>query len=603
MGTKTRLENWQNNRDLYSNMADIFDTLDQSQGDIFDQIAPESPVKKIGQTVIGPKPSFGQNVLNLMPNWRPEAIPEAINKQPQIVKDLETIPTNFLNQFSLNHLRSFSNSGNVPIPFEAKNPVINAVAKGAGIAGAITNPVTRAIAGAGGMVKSALGFGAAGASYAPTENPFDVKQRALQGGFAAVTPFAMKGAEKGSKIIGKGIDAVKKSSADYVTSNIAPRAYQIYQDAVDSFTPQIQRFAENKLGIPKSVVETIKSQGMKGIDNVRTALKDSTDSIYQKLEGGIVNIRNQADRSYQMAMDSAPEGKVINIKPSIESAGRKLKDLGLITKTGNLTELGQSEIARDSVYGKLLDFYKSADSISGVKGMKSAGAKITTYKDIFGNKTVYPEGDLTFNQGKKLMDSTSRTLVNKGQYQFFRDKLNALYKGKPSDVDVGDVVNQFYKDGEVSGIKGLQNARALQRKAFSIEDKFQNSPLIKERKLNNYHNLTEQEKRSLNELQSLVGVNVNDELSAVSAGKYIDKLREYNQEKFTNDLNKAIDPKWTNHVYKQYKDLLGFDANKIFDEIVTHRNGLKIKKTAKWATGLALGGGVAAGGYNKVFGN
>lgn len=568
-------------------MPDIFDTLApeasqavnaQDQGDIFDQISTPQPGVKIasnGRTVIGPQPDLKNLALNMLPNANPEAIPNAIRNQPQIAKDLETIPTNFLNQLSLNHIRSLANAGNVPIPFEAQNPVINGAAKVAGVVGAVTNPVAKMVGGAKNLTDLAVRSAGAGAAYAPSDNPLDVGQRAVQGGLSGLIPLAGEAARIGAQ-------NVSKSASNYVTDVVAPKAQKMYEESISKFTPEIQKFAEDKLGIPRSAIETIKKQGIAGIENVRTSLKDSTDSIYQKLEGGLTNIRNQADKAYQMAMDSTPEGKSINIKSSIEVAGKKLKDLGLITNGGNLTELGQSEIARDSVYGKLLDFYKSADSISGVKGIREKGSI----------------GDLTINQGSKLMQSRFNTNVNKDQYQFFRDKLNALYKGKPSDIDVSDVVNQFYKDGESSGIKGLQNARNLQRNAFSLEDKYQNSPLIKERKLNNYHNFTEEEKRSLNDLQKSIGVDVNGDLSAVSTGKYIDKLKEYSPDRFVEDLNKAADPKYTNHIKAKYIDILGKDkADEIFNEIIASRRGRYIRQGAKGLAGLAIGAGALKAGH------
>ncbi|HNX03845.1 MAG TPA: hypothetical protein PKM71_09295, partial [Candidatus Cloacimonas sp.] len=197
-------------------------------------------------------------------------------------------------------------------------------------------------------------------------------------------------------------------------------------------------------GLPKE--EVVRLDKEYGLSN-----SSLVDTVKTKLNNKI----GVADEAYRVAMDNAPEGKQINIRPAIEQAGKKLKKLGLITEKGTLTELGNSEIARDSVYGKLLDFYKSADSISGVGNLASKEA-------------------LTEGQMLKYMKAQRQTLVNKDQFTFLRDKLNTLYKNKPSDVDVSSVVNQFYTDGENSGIKGLQQARQLTREAFQNESKFLN---------------------------------------------------------------------------------------------------------------------------------
>jgi len=178
-------------------------------------------------------------------------------------------------------------------------------------------------------------------------------------------------------------------------------------------------------------------------------------SLVDKVKNLLKTKGGEANDAYGKALASAPEGKQINIRPAIEQAGKRLKRLGLITEKGNMTELGKSEIARDSVYGKLLDFYNSADAISGVQNLEG-------------------KASLTEGQIVKASKAMRETMVNKDQYTFLRDKLNALYKNKPSDIDVSKVVNQFYADGEKSGIKGLQRARVLTREAYKMSDKFLN---------------------------------------------------------------------------------------------------------------------------------
>ncbi len=405
-----------------------------------------------------------------------------------------------------------------------------------------------------------------------------------------------KGIGSGVNAIGKGISNISKSAPNYVTDVVAPKAYQIYQDAVSKFTPEIQKFAD-KLNIPKSAIDTIKKNGVQDVMNTRQQLGDSTDSIVQRLNSGIENFRNNADKVYQTAMDNAPEGKSINIKPSINAAGNKLRNLGLITKNGNLTELGNSEIARDSVYGKLLDFYKSADSISGIEGIK-AKAGIKGIDSISGKGGA----DLTVNQGSKLIQSRFNTNVNKDQYQFFRDKLNSLYKGKPSDVDVSDVVNQFYKDGENSGIKGLQNARILQKKAFDIEDNYSN--LVKERSFDKFHTLPQEQIRNMQSLERKVGVPFMDDLEKVSAGKYLDKLNEYNPDKFVTDLNAAKDKGMINHIQSKYEDLLGKqNAKNVFDEVRSHVAGQNTKSGLLKAGSTITGVGAGYEVGRKIFGH
>lgn len=178
----------------------------------------------------------------------------------------------------------------------------------------------------------------------------------------------------------------------------------------------------------------------------------SIGSLVDTVKGKLNQAISYADDMYGKVFQNTPENKFINIRPSIEEAGSRLRKLGLVTKTGNLTELGKSEIARDSVYGKLLDFYKSADAISGVKKLQGKS--------------------LTQSQMIKSFKAERETMVNKDQFLFLRDKLNSLYKNKPSDIDVNRVVDSFYQSGEDSGLKGLQAARRLEREAFKKADKF-----------------------------------------------------------------------------------------------------------------------------------
>ena len=254
--------------------------------------------------------------------------------------------------------------------------------------------------------------------------------------------------------------------------------------------------AKNVGGITDATVVTIKRLGPK---KVFDPLKSKADYISQDLTprvySGVSKIIQSAHDAYNKAVGSAPEGKSIDIRPAIEKAGNELKQLGLITQTGQMTELGNSEIARDSVYGKLLDFYQSADAISGVG--KLIGKPLT-------------EGQMI-----KASRAMKETLVNKKQFLFFRDKLNALYKNKPSDIDVSGVRDAFYKSAEKSGMKGLSEAKALENNVFEIEGKL-------------------------------------------------------DARKITTDLVRAKNPQYTKQIEAEYRKILGEDFKPIWDDLMAH---------------------------------
>jgi len=229
----------------------------------------------------------------------------------------------------------------------------------------------------------------------------------------------------------------------------------------------------------------------------------------------------------------------------------------------------------------LLDFYQSANAISGVGKLQGK--------------------DLTQSQMIKAFGAIRETKVNKYQYQFLRDKLNALYKNKPSDVDVSKVVNQFYQDGENAGIKGLQQARTLQREAFRAEKNLYNSALIKEKKLDTFQKMSEAEKRKLQQIEYYTGERFLDDLDAITTSKYLDKFKQMDEKHFGDLLIKASDRRYTNQVHKELKELVGVDdAKKIIDEVIAHRRAIYTKR----AVGLGVGGyttyKIGEGAYKKL---
>lgn len=160
-------------------------------GFVLDAPTSQTGVKKDSNgAVIGPTPDLKTRMLNILPNVRPNAIPDAMKNQPQIVKDLETIPTNFLNQLSMNHLRSANNASGGQVPFEAQNSAINGAAKVAGVAGMVMSPLNKMammkFLGNGGKLGKAAAGAVAGAAYAPNDSPTDMVGRGIQAGTGAL---------------------------------------------------------------------------------------------------------------------------------------------------------------------------------------------------------------------------------------------------------------------------------------------------------------------------------------------------------------------------------------------------------------------------------
>lgn len=347
------------------------------------------------------------------------------------------------------------------------------------------------------LAGGALKYGAKlGARILPKMAEEGLMRKAGRLGIEGVVAGALQTPDQGEGIL-KPKERLEQAETWGALSATFPVAGATLSKTGEVITKSGRWIAKNVGGITDATVNTIKRLGA---NKVFDPLKAKADYITQNLAPKIYNklesIVQNADDAYKQAMNNAPAGKKINVRPAIEEAGVRLKTLGLITDKGALTELGNSEIARDSVYGKLLDFYKSADAISGV-----------------GRLADQP---LTQGQIIKLSKASKETLVNKDQFLFLRDKLNSLYKNKPSDIDVSKVVNKFYQSGEDAGIKGLQQARQLQKRVFEIEDK----------------------------------VDVN---------------------KISRDLIKAKNPNWTKVIEKDYIDLLGEkEARPILDDLMAH---------------------------------
>lgn len=146
------------------------------------------------QTVNGPQQSISNRLLNVLPNVSPQDATSKINSligsQPQMLKDAETIPSNFINQLLLNNPRAYANISGVNIPWKAQDSGMHLLGDLAGVAGAMSSPITRIATGTGGLLQKFMSAGAAGAAYAPKDDPNNVIKRLGQGAVSSMIPLA-----------------------------------------------------------------------------------------------------------------------------------------------------------------------------------------------------------------------------------------------------------------------------------------------------------------------------------------------------------------------------------------------------------------------------
>lgn len=488
----------------------------------------------------------------------------------QTARDVTTLGYKAADALSLGNISSQLKKHDIEPPnFEDTAPEnksgLNLAGDAIGLRGLLTHPLVRAGGAAveAGKVGTAAAIGGATGALAAPEND-TLGNRAIQAGVGAVGGGGMAKTPQIIQSVGSAINNVKKSAESYVTDVVVPKAHKMYQDAVNNFTPEIRKFATDKLKIPQSAVDTIRRNGVQSVQNIRNSYGDSTDPIFQKINQGIQDFRIKADDAYKSAMDAVPEDSLFKINGTYDNLENALQKNKLIDLVGNPT---QRLAGADPVYQKLNNIYQD---------MKAS----------------------------LVTDGKATGQVPKSDFSYYRDSLNRLYRDNPADRDVMGVMNTLYDDADKAGFNGIKQARNLQKQAFEVENKYANSPLIKEGKLDNFHNLTDNDKRTLASLQGKIGVNFIDDLENVSAGKYLDKLNEFNKDRFVTDLNAASDPKMTNHIKSKYEDLLGkSNADSIFDDIIASRTGRKIKTAGKVLAGAGAGSGIGILIKDKIFGH
>jgi hypothetical protein len=172
-------------------------------------------------------------------------------------------------------------------------------------------------------------------------------------------------------------------------------------------------------------------------------------------------------------------------------------------------------------------------------------------------------------------------------------KLSELFKDKSTDPLVNKVWNSFYDDLENGGFRGAQRARKLYRTAKEARDIAKNT-LTGEKALDKFPKRSQDDIRALRDLESKINYKFVDNVDALTASRELDKLSKFNLDHFVKDLNRAVDPKNTKYLQQKYSNLLGEDkAKELFDEIVSHRIGTKVKGGIK--AGLGVGSAAAVG--------
>ncbi len=358
------------------------------------------------------------------------------------------------------------------------------------------------------------------------------------------------------QVLGKSFNFVgnvlNKAKASYITDEVAPKAFNVYKNNVEKFTPEIQNYAKIDLGVPDEAIQTIRSVGVKNIDEISNKHGKSTDPIYQKIQEGIIKKEKEVEDAYSRSFSNMGKGGVIHVTQTKKSMGKMLREYGYIDKNNKETAFALNDTIENSPLKRILNFYKALDP----------------------NKT---EGF---------------TALNSSQWNLFRNNLSKLSRqDKSLSKNITGILDSLHADAERAGLKGISNARNLARANFQAEENILNSALIKERKLDNYFKLSESEKRQLKSIEDFTGSKFIDDLKAITSGKYLGNIREGKTiDNFVRDLNSASDRKMTNHIMKEYSKILGKEnASNIFKEIVNNRRLGIAKRVAGYTGAASLG--------------
>ncbi len=236
--------------------------------------------------------------------------------------------------------------------------------------------------------------------------------------------------------------------------------------------------------------ETLSRTRELGFPNVITEenLKGKVPAIVAKtIADGFAERTEEAHTAYNKALEPV---ETFDISGTYNKIGKVLRDMGYVTAKGKSTGKHLNPALRDSTYTKLFNIFQASADMAGLKPL-AEGQGMTGARMI-----------REFKYGEK---GKIRSLkVNKKQYIEIRDLLQSLWSGQAKDLDVKKITEQFYQDGENSGAIGLIDAKNLEAKSFEAQRELNNT-LVKEGRLRNFKNLTEDQISKLKETEDYIG--------------------------------------------------------------------------------------------------
>jgi len=339
------------------------------------------------------------------PRQMAESGQPGLGEAAQMARDVLTIPTHFLNQFAFNYPRSAASQAGFDLPTEAEAPAARIAANAAGVAGGITSPLNKFMAGrflrpGQRLLTRAAGSALTAGAYAPSEGLLEPRQRATQAAFGAMVPTTVAGLQKTGQIVTKtgrwiarniggvsdaAVGIIKrlgpgrvfdpaKAQVDYLGRVVAPKAQERIMQAVVESTDDGQK-ALKALGVRPEQISALRKVSPTTRQQLQGMFGARLDEIGERLG----QIKAEAGKQFAKAL---PKKSLIQIKGPMSVLKNTLMKQGWIDLQG--TELEGAGIGNKVKTGlvKILRHYAKAGPEGQVLAKGTAPLSARQYQNL-----------------------------------------------------------------------------------------------------------------------------------------------------------------------------------------------------------------------------
>lgn len=380
-------------------------------------------------------------------------------------------------------------------------------------------------------------------------------------------------------LIGAGIEGAKNASKlgiDYFNKSVVPRANQMFTNAVESFSPSVQKFAQKTGKVSSQVTDYIAERTPQQIRSTLQKFGGSADdalsSIKQNIDDAFLAKNNQIEQLYADAFDAVDDNASIPINKAFQEARKVLEKNSFIDRFGNRLPISKAQSADQSLKA-LTDFYEFL--------APTQGAATTAAQRVPGG-------------------------VNKFVWRQFRDALSrASIKGGKSGTtqDIVNISDKLHDQASEFGVKGINVARREAAKFFKHSEIL--NRVKSESQLRGIFKVSDRSK-ALSQLDDYLGKEFTPQTKDVLAAQGLQRVDDLAVEQFgggskvINALKNAKDKTEFSAVKSQFQELLGEsdDLTQLFKDIEIFSSAQKLRGTAE---AIGKGALIFEGGRRFIF--